>query len=247
MDFEALVEAVVEALVREPSLVNTKSCVELHQAITAASKQCAPSSSPDTPDARRAIHDDESTSDEEDLPPDDVVGADAFLALASRCNAPEDTIVLYTKAIDKTPSARLYAKRGEVHLTLGNNECALSDAQASLQINPDSVHGLRLRAMALHNSHKDSKRAYSDLCLAQSIDYDSKYDEAQKELRKRVSEETTKQECCAPSGGGTDPPSPSSGLPDFAAMMNNPQVMAMAQDLMKNPQMMQDMLKSFKT
>ncbi|CAI9113704.1 OLC1v1014357C2 [Oldenlandia corymbosa var. corymbosa] len=92
-----------------------------------------------------------------------------------------DAIDNLTEAILLNPkSAILYATRGSVFVKLKKPNAAIRDADAALEINPDSSKGYKIRGMA-RGMLGLWEEAASDLRTASKLDYD---DEIQVELKK---------------------------------------------------------------
>lgn len=194
--------------------------------------------SPEVDAGNGDLIDEQDESDEEDAPPVvyDEEAAQRETELARTTPDALAKLECYTRAIQYNPSSRHYVERATVHLDCDDVQLALSDANEAVKHNPDSAKALRLRAR-IHWRLDNAKRAYADMCEAQRIDYDDEYDVLHAQMKK------AHLEAAAPS-----PPSPSiptdfpGGNIDLASLMNNPQLMGMAQNMMSNPEFMQQML-----
>lgn len=196
----------------------------------------------------------EDDDEEEEAPPDaplDPEEAEKWTALAKASLTDDERIANWTNAIRAEPTARRYTERGEVYLTKHENQLALDDAASATRINPDSARSIRLRAVAKFNLN-DAASAYADMCEAQKIDYDESYDMIQAQMK----DAAAKQKDHTPNddalkSNDSPPPLPSGGLPgglpgglDLGSFMNNPAVMNMAQNMMKDPELMRQMMQS---
>ena len=140
---------------------------------------------------------------------------------------------------DSYELARDYARDAMHALETQDNDKALECADAALALNPDSVKALRARAIALFRLNK-SKEAYQTMCDAQRLDFDEEYTLMHDQMRQAA------MEGISPSA---PPPVGFAGLPMPAgveSLMQNPQVMAMAQNMMQNPDVMRNMMHMFK-
>ena len=99
----------------------------------------------------------------------------------------DDAKRLYSEILDAEPSALIYAKRGMVRLSLGDQEGAVADATDGLLINPDCALAMRVRGEALA-ALGDVSAALRDVSGAQALDYDEKTDELHKELKARAAD-----------------------------------------------------------
>ena len=147
---------------------------------------------------------------------------------AREASDPHDAIALYNLALAKSPTSRRHADRGALHMDVSDYRAALADAEASLQLNGDSVRGLRLRARAKWMLNDSS--AYLDMCEAQRIDYDDEYDALHAQMKVAY-----EQEDAPPPPAASRP----AGMGNLDELMANPAIMNMAQNLMSNPEMVQ--------
>lgn len=101
-----------------------------------------------------------------------------------------------------------------------------------LQHNPDNATAYRVRSQAYNNMNVSDK-AYSDMCEAQKLDYDEEYNILHSQMReayKRV-RETPKSNNNMPSLNDID----------MNSLLNNPDLMNMANQMMRDPNVMQNM------
>lgn len=98
----------------------------------------------------------------------------------------EKAVESYTAAIELNPQAALlYAKRGQVYLTLKKPNAAIRDCNRALELNPDSAaaHKFRGRAYQLLGQWEE---AAVDLRLACKYDFDEQANEWLKEVTPNV-------------------------------------------------------------
>ena len=141
--------------------------------------------------------------------------------------------------------ARACAASGQRLLEGGAFAEAERCVSAALEKNPNSVRALRVRGHArLRLCNYEG--AVSDLSLAQSIDYDAEMNalhaEAMRLRQLRASQHGTaaRDAAAAVPPPPPPPPPPMAGLGldqlDLAALMQNPQLMHMAEKVMQDPQ-----------
>ena len=179
------------------------------------------------------------SDDEEDEPPPDIEGANEAMEKARSKNG-ADRIPHYNDAIALDPTqSRRFAERGEVHLELNDYESAKRDVDRALELKPDSVKSLRLRANIAWMEN-DVKLAYFTMCEAQQIDYSDEWDPMHRQMKTAFEEAGVDGQSAPP------PPTnlPNSGI-DMNAFMQSPAVQEMAKNLMNNPALMQQMMGTF--
>ena len=154
--------------------------------------------------------------------------------LALRARRTKDdahAVRLYNRCIAAHPTCRTHTERGERLLNLKKYEASRADGDAAIRLNCDSARAYRLRALAAWNLN-DADRAYRDMCESQRIDYDDCWDD----LLAQMKRESAKQATPARSAVPPVPPL------DFQSLMQNPQLMSMAQSMMNNPDFMRSMM-----
>ena len=185
------------------------------------------------------LPDDESEDEEESEPPPDVEGADEETAKARNVSG-TTKIDHLNRAIQLDPTShRRFAERGEAFLDIQDYDGAIEDAERALEMQPESVKALRLKANAAWMKN-DTSRAYFALCDAQRIDYSDEYDTLHRQIKEALDKENS-----TPTPPPPAPQIPSAGL-DMNAFMQSPAVQQMAQNLMQNPELMQQMMGAFK-
>lgn len=123
-------------------------------------------------------------------------------------------------------------------LQSGDYTNAWSFADKALRENKDSVKALRIRAQSAFHLKK-FKEAYADMCEAQTIDYDPEYVSLQTQMKAACE---TPTEPSAPSQSKSQMPNSKSQMPNFEDLINNPNVMQMANNLMQNPELVHTMM-----
>lgn len=176
-------------------------------------------------------------SDEEDEPPPDIEGADEAMEKA-RSKKGADRIPHYDEAIALDPTqSRRFAERGEIHFELNDYESAKRDVNKALELKPESVKGLRLRANIAWMEN-DVKLAYFTMCESQKIDYSDEWDPLHRQMKLAFDEIGDDAPSAPP------PPLPNMGF-DMNAFMQSSTVQEMAKNLMNDPALMQQMMGSF--
>lgn len=109
----------------------------------------------------------------------------------------EDSIKLYTEAIELNPKSALYhAKRGQAYLKISKPNACIRDCTRALEINPDSATAYKFRGRANRLLGKWEEAA-KDLRQACKLDYDEEADEWLKEVTpnaKKIEQHKLKQE-----------------------------------------------------
>jgi len=201
----------------------------------------------------------EEIGDDEEPPPNETLAADRLnfnpyaeadedgaqqeAEKARVADDPTASLLHLIEAARMAPTSRRLTDCASALLELERYEEALATSTKAVDMNPDSARSLRTRSRA-HWMLNDSSRAYGDMCEAQRIDYNEEFDALHAQMRKAV--ENEKSKIGGTSTGGL-PGMPAGSLPagmDFASLMNNPAVMGMAQNLMQNPELMQQMMSS---
>jgi len=98
----------------------------------------------------------------------------------------EAALKIYSDAIEKNPqSAVLFAARGEVSLTMKKPNAAISDANKSLALNPDSAKAYKVRGTARRHlgQYEDGLK---DLYQGNKLDWDETTDTLVKSIKSRV-------------------------------------------------------------
>lgn len=165
-------------------------------------------------------------SEEDDVSEGAPDGDDEEEVACAHDSAEESEIQRMTREMDKgEPSAHQYCRRAALHLERSSLKEALADVEAALRRNPDYGKAYRVRSQIYWNMDNYAG-AYRDMCDAQRIDFDPKYDALHSEMKSR---------CDAASTGARCPAS-------LDSMMRNPQLMGMVQSMMQNPDVLKSIL-----
>jgi len=147
----------------------------------------------------------------------------------------QEAIDCYTKSIQSNPSnAVVWSNRGLAHFRCSNYKACIDDQLQAIKCNPkyEKAYSRLGSAYAAVKDNKNAQKAFED-CLAVNPSDTT----ATQELEKLKQTQSS-----TPSGTGTGMPGfgPGGLPPNFMEMMNNPQFMQMASQLMeRNPQLMQ--------
>ncbi|KAH8676065.1 small glutamine-rich tetratricopeptide repeat-containing protein 2-like protein [Xylariales sp. PMI_506] len=199
---------------------------------------------------------------------EDKKKADELKAQGNRAMAAKDypkSIDLYTQAIALHPSNAIYlSNRAAAYSAARDHESARADAEAAVNIDPKYTKAwsrLGLARFALGDP-KGSMEAYQ-----QGIEHEGNggsdamkkgYETAKKRVDELAADEVSAAADTARGAAGAGPDLASlasmfgggggaggaggGGMPDFASIMNNPMFASMAQNLMSNPDMMNNMM-----
>tara|TARA_Y100000748_G_scaffold295464_1_gene287234 strand:- start:286 stop:870 length:585 start_codon:yes stop_codon:yes gene_type:complete len=111
----------------------------------------------------------------------------------------------------------------------GNYKLGLEKCDEALRENPDSVKSLRSRAF-IYSHLELYKYAHTDICKAQSIDFSEDFVEFENKMKEmKGSHDKSKSESKASKFDNTS----------IQELLNNKQFCDMANDMMKNPELMQ--------
>ncbi|CCH43530.1 Small glutamine-rich tetratricopeptide repeat-containing protein beta [Wickerhamomyces ciferrii] len=167
-----------------------------------------------------------------------------------------EAIKKYTDAIELTPKNAVYlSNRAAAHSSTRDHESAIADAEAAIKVDPNyskAYSRLGLANYAL-NRPKEAFEAYKK-GLEKEGDKPSEamkkgYETAKKRVEEQLDLSTTEESTRdTNSGSGASGAAPggfpdlssllgggAGGAPNFAEMMNNPQLMQYAQQMMQNP------------
>ena len=172
-------------------------------------------------------------SDDEEPPPEihDEAAASGEDKLAKE-NSGEEAQLHLIKAVQLAPSARRYTECAIGFLALGKHADANTHAEKAVNMNPDSAKAIRTRSQTRWMMG-NSSGAYKDMCDAQRLDYDEEYDTLHAQMKSAAEEQSS-----------SPPPSSIPSGIDMGQFMNNPAVMNMAQNLMSDPNLMQQLMQS---
>jgi len=152
---------------------------------------------------------------------------------------------------EETFDYQTYITNAKKHINNESYTEALNTLNTILQKHSNSATATRLRSKVywLTNNPKD---AYRDMCVAQQIDYDEEYHSMHMEMKKAVDSAKETQPEILPR---IEPdPTSAHGMEDIMkninpqnlqSLLQNPALMNMAQNMMQDPQAMQNMMKMF--
>lgn len=175
---------------------------------------------------------DEELDEEMPPPPQTTENPDILTDCARDETNDRLAIEVYTRSINICPTCRRYVERGERYIRCGEFVAARTDATSALKLNVDSARAYRLRSIAAWNMN-DAAAAYKDMCDAQRIDYDETVDALHQQMMASVKKDQVNR------------PQPFAAMPssmDFNSLLQNPQLMDMAQSMLKNPELMRSMM-----
>ena len=183
----------------------------------------------------------------------------------------QDAIEQYTKAIELNPHNAIYfSNRAAAYSSTREHEKAISDANKALEVDPKyskAYSRLGLAHYALGDAHA-SMEAYKNGLAIEGDKPSDAMKRGYETAKKRVEEEldsvapsttadateddsalsgTKDRSAGADAGagsgfGGGFPGMGGGGFPDLSALMNNPQIAQMAQNLMSNPGALNDIM-----
>lgn len=164
-------------------------------------------------------------------------------------NKPEKALECYGKAINLDPSSAIYfCNRAAAHSMLGDHFGALEDAKQSCRLNPNYAKAYNRLGKA-HLALGEPEDAIAAFTKALEIDPKDSNVKTSLESARRAfsgeSEEVSKPTDPTGSKSASQFPGMPAGM-DFANIMNNPQFMSMAQQMMQSGAL-NDMLKDPKT
>ena len=172
--------------------------------------------------------------------------------------APPDTLFEH----DSAASFKMLLDNASIALSKHQYGDVIKHTTDAMEINPNSVRAMRLKSQA-HWCLDHFEDAYLLMCEAQRIDYNDEYDIQMSEMKKaymdskqKLKTEKQKRTTNTTNTGNNSSNTnkmPSnmpnmSNMPDMGNiqdMMNNPAMMQMAENLMKNPQAMQNIMNMF--
>ncbi|XP_074641725.1 small glutamine-rich tetratricopeptide repeat-containing protein alpha-like [Tubulanus polymorphus] len=141
---------------------------------------------------------------------------------------------LYTQALDLDPTnAVYYCNRAAAHSKLGNHKAAIDDCRQALDIEPDysKAYGRMGLAYTACFEYENARECYKRA---------SELDPGNETYHMNLRAAEQKLEEINLTDTPSNPPAGMGGL-DFSALMSNPSIMSMAQNLMSRPEM-QDMM-----
>eukprot|EP00833_Pecoramyces_ruminatium_P002997 jgi/Orpsp1_1/1177029/evm.model.c7180000059902.1 len=154
----------------------------------------------------------------------------------------DEAIKLYSEAIELNgKNAIYYANRAAAYSQLGQHEKAIEDALKAVEINPQYSKGYSRLAHAQYclGKFEEAVKSYEKVL---ELDPNNASIKQSLELAKsKVSGESTRSGDSSSSSAGAGG-MPNLGNLDFASLMNNPAIMNMAQEMMKNPEALNNLM-----
>ena len=158
----------------------------------------------------------------------------------------------YDQLILKSPTALLYAQRAELHELMKNDNNMESDCKTAIRINSECAKANHLLGKYYFKKNKLSK-AIKYLQKAQALDYCEQSasmlskindEKLEKEVIEDIPEITTDNVYQKmPSNFQEQMPSNfQEQMPSIDQIMNNPNIANLAQQMMQNPEMMNNMM-----
>lgn len=177
----------------------------------------------------------------------------------------QDAVDAYSKAIELNPSNAIYfSNRAAAYSSLRDHEKAIVDATKALEVDPNyskAYSRLGLAHYALGDAQASMEAYKNGLDIEGEKPSDAMkrgYETAKKRVEEELDagsaagsaaddalSETTKDRSSPdanPGAGFGGLPGMGGGFPDLSALMNNPQIAQMAQNLMSNPSALNDIM-----
>lgn len=242
--------------------VGTQNLLKIYGVYEKLQSASKPSASPSVPTAADTTPSSAKTPSEDDKKKAESLKGDGNRAMAAK-DYPK-AIDLYSQALALHPGNAIFlSNRAAAHSAARDHESARADAEAAVAVDPKYTKAwsrLGLARFALGDA-KGSMEAYQ-----QGIEHEGNggSDAMKKgfETAKKRVEELEGEGASSPRGGAGGAPDFGSlasmlggmgggggaggggGMPDLGAMMNNPMFAQMAQNLMSNPDMMNNILQN---
>jgi len=159
----------------------------------------------------------------------------------------DEAIKLYTEAIELNgKNAIYYANRAAAYSQSNQHEKAIDDALKAVEINPQYSKGYSRLAHAQYclGKFEDAVKSYEKVLELDPNNASVKQSLELAKSKVSSSENTRASDAGSSSAGAGGMPG---GMPnlnglDFASLMNNPAVMKMAQEMMKNPEALNNLM-----
>ena len=169
---------------------------------------------------------------------DDKAAADELKSEGNKALASKNyqlAIEKYTAAIQLNSSAVYFANRAAAYSQNGQHEKARDDSKKALEIDPDysKAYSRLGHAEFCLGNYKDSVAAYKKGLQMEPNNNSIKQSLAAAETKLAETSSSTTASRSAPAASGF--PGMGGGMPDFSAMMQDPNFMNMAQNMMSNP------------
>lgn len=157
----------------------------------------------------------------------------------------DEAIACYTEAIKLNgQNAIYYGNRAAAYSQSGKHDNAIEDAKKAIEINPKYSKGYSRLAHAQYcqGKYEESCKSYE-----KAIELDPNNASIKKALELAKSKVTEASSSSRDAGSSSTPGFGAGGMPnlgglDFASLMKNPEVMKMANEMLKNPEALNGLL-----
>lgn len=244
-------EKIVGVLKRNPESVSPERLEELVRILTIMDGELENQEEPPSDIEVRSGRENSNSSydtDDEAAPPDEDEAAPSDEDdEAPPLQEDDDDIANINQSIHSEPTvARHYAERARIYLHKGMFVMALNDAKHAVNLNPNSAKSHRILSLVQWKMSKPND-AFMSMCEAQRIDYDEEYSDLHDQMKTSASLISTKDTKPPDEMSSTPPPA----FPDMSGinlndLMQNPEVMKMANNMMQNPDFIQQMMANFR-
>jgi len=157
----------------------------------------------------------------------------------------EEAIKLYTEAIELNgKNAIYYANRAAAFSQSNQHEKAIEDALKAVEINPQYSKGYSRLAHAQYclGKFEEAVKSYEKVLELDPNNASIKQSLELAKSKVASTENNTRDSDAGSSSGGMPGGMPNLGNLDFASLMNNPAIMNMAQEMMKNPEALNNLM-----
>lgn len=155
----------------------------------------------------------------------------------------DEAIKLYTEAIELNgKNAIYYANRAAAYSQSGQHEKAIEDALKAVEINPQYSKGYSRLAHAQYCLGKFDEAVKSYEKVLELDPNNASIKQSLELAKSKASENRTKSADAGSSSSAGAGGMPNLGGLDFASLMNNPAIMNMAQEMMKNPEALNNLM-----
>lgn len=192
---------------------------------------------------------------QKDSTKEDKEHADALKMEGNKAMAERDfetAIEKYSEAIKLNPANAIYfSNRAAAYSSARKHELALKDAQEAVKVNPNYAKAWSRMGLAKYalGDAEGAMEAYAKGLKAEGSNHSASMEKGYQTAKKRVEENENKKTAgsstSAPSGANpSDSASSGSSNPlgGLSGLLNNPQVMQAAQQMMQNPDAMRNLM-----
>lgn len=157
----------------------------------------------------------------------------------------DEAIKLYTEAIELNgKNAIYYSNRAAAYSQSNQHEKAIEDALKAVEINPQYSKGYSRLAHAQYclGKFEEAVKSYEKV-----LELDPNNSSIKQSLELAKSKVASNESSTRAGNAGSSSGASTGGLPnlgnlDFASLMNNPAIMNMAQEMMKNPEALNNLM-----